>query len=377
MRIVAAMSGGVDSSVAAALLVEEGHEVVGVHMKLHDTDEGAAGHCCGLDDARDARRVAERLGIPFYVMDLREAFRRAVMDDLAAAYAAGRTPNPCVQCNAVLKFDVLLSRAHALGADALATGHYARTDGVTLRVATDADKDQSYFLWPIRPEALARTRFPLGGMTKPEVRAHAERLGLVTARKPESMEVCFLPDDDHTRFVAERFPALDAAGDIVDTDGRVLGRHDAYHRFTVGQRRGLGIAAAVPLYVLRIDAANRRVIVGPAEKLVAQSADVAAMRWLRPHAADVVLHARTRHRGALVPCGPVTVLEAGDDPARPSRVRVAFTAPVRAAAPGQSLVLYDGDVIVAGGTVEACATLAGAEGGIPLRNASPAQDLTP
>jgi tRNA-specific 2-thiouridylase len=377
VRIVAAMSGGVDSSVAAALLVEEGHEVIGVHMKLHDTDATSAGHCCGLDDARDARRVADRLGIPFYVLDLREAFRRAVMDDLAAAYAAGRTPNPCVQCNAVLKFDVLLSRARALGADALATGHYARTDGATLRVAADPDKDQSYFLWPIRPEALACTRFPLGGMTKPEVRAHAARLGLVTAQKPDSMEVCFLPDDDHTRFVAERFPELDAAGEIVDTDGRVLGHHDAYHRFTVGQRRGLRVASTQPLYVLRIDAAARRVVVGPAERLVAQSAEVSAMRWLRPYRAGDVLHARTRHRGALVPCGPVEVLDPGDDAARPVRVRIPFRAPARAAAPGQSLVLYDGDVIVAGGTVHSCGTAPGAEGDIPLRNASPAPAAAP
>jgi tRNA-specific 2-thiouridylase len=342
MRVVVAMSGGVDSSVAAALLLEQGHEVIGVHMKLHDVGaEGAPGHCCGLDDALDARRVAETLGFPFYVMNLRDAFKAAVMDDLADNYARGLTPNPCVQCNGVLKFQVLLARARALGADHLATGHYARTVGGRLFQAVDLDKDQTYFLWPIRPEALARTLFPLGGLTKPEVRAHAARLGLVTAQKPESMEVCFLPDDDHARFVRETRPDLEGAGDIVDEAGRVLGRHDGYWRFTIGQRRGVGVAAGSPVYVLRIEPDTRRVVVGPADRLTEQGLVATGVSWIRRPETGEVLHARIRHRGAMIPCEI-----AADDP-----LTLHFSAPARAIAPGQSVVLYAGDEVLGGGLI--------------------------
>jgi tRNA-specific 2-thiouridylase len=346
MRIVVALSGGVDSSVAAALLHEQGHEVIGVHMKLHDTVEGAAGHCCGLDDALDARRVTDTLGVPFYVMNLRDAFKKAVMDDLADAYVRGLTPNPCVACNGVLKFQVLLARARALGAEALATGHYARTDGKRLRMAADLDKDQSYFLYPIRPEALARTIFPLGDLTKPEVRAHAARFGLGTAQKPESMEVCFLPDDDHTRFVREERPEIDGAGDIVDEAGHVLGRHDGYYRYTVGQRRGLGVAAGAPLYVLRVEPDTRRVVVGPADRLVEHTLEAGAVTWIRPPAPGEVLHARIRHRGALLPC-----TLAASDP-----LVLHLLAPARAVAPGQSVVLYAGDEVLGGGILRRPAT---------------------
>lgn len=350
------MSGGVDSSVAAALLVEQGHEVIGVHMKLHDAPTAAvpaergapaasSQACCGLDDAWDARRVADKLGMPFYVLNLEAEFKRSVMDRFAAAYAAGRTPNPCVACNGELKFDVLLRRAMALGADALATGHYARTEDGRLFAAADATKDQSYFLFPVRTDALRRTRFPLGGMTKPEVRAHAERLGLVTAKKPESMEVCFLPDDDHARFVAESQPDLDGAGDIVDETGRVLGRHDAYFRYTVGQRRGLGLAGG-PWFVLRVEPDARRVVVGPEERLQAHTVIASGMNWLRQPAADEMLHARIRHRGTLIPCQVD-----GVDP-----VTVTFRAPARAATPGQGLVLYAGDEVVAGGYIDRATT---------------------
>ncbi|MFN7145498.1 MAG: MnmA/TRMU family protein, partial [Myxococcota bacterium] len=225
---------------------------------------------------------------------------------------------------------------------ALATGHYARTDGERLFVATDLAKDQSYFLWPIRPEALARTRFPLGGMTKPEVRAHAERLGLVTAKKPESMEVCFLPDDDHARFVREARPEIEGAGDIVDEDARVLGRHDGYFRFTIGQRRGLGVPAATPLYVLRIEPDTRRVVVGPADRLVEQGLVAIGTSWLRRPAPGEAVTARIRHRGALHPC----TLEGDGDP-----VTVRFSAPARAVAPGQSVVFYAGDEVLGGGLI--------------------------
>lgn len=343
MRIVVAMSGGVDSSVAAALLREEGHEAIGVHLKLHDQEGGEAGRCCGLDDAWDARRVANTLGIPFYVMDLREAFRQAVVDDFVNHYVAGFTPNPCVQCNGVLKFSVLLHRAKALGAEAIATGHYARTEGGRLFAAVDKEKDQSYFLHPVTAEALRQTRFPLGGLTKPEVREHARRFGLITAEKAESMEVCFIPDDDHARFVHAARPDLDGAGDIVDEAGRVLGHHDGYWRYTLGQRRGLGLAGG-PWFVLDVDVANRRVVVGPEARLAAARVEVRAPNWLRP-AAELVgrpLTARVRHRGALAPC----VLREGEGGAV-----VELQAPVRAVTPGQSIVVYDGDEVVFGALI--------------------------
>jgi tRNA-uridine 2-sulfurtransferase len=353
MRIVCAMSGGVDSSVAAALLHEAGHEVIGVHMKLHDAAGSDAGHCCGLDDALDARRVADRLGIPFYVMDLRTAFQESVMNDLVAQYAAGLTPNPCVQCNGVLKFHVLLRRALALGAEAIATGHYARTEEGRLFAAADKDKDQSYFLHPVRAEALRMSRFPLGGMTKPEVREHARRFGLITAEKPESMEVCFIPDDDHARFVREALPELEGAGDIVDESGRVLGRHDGYFRYTLGQRRGLGLSGG-PWFVVNINAARRQVVVGGEDRLLAHDIEVRGANWLQPAEAlrGRVLHARARHRGALAACA---ITESAGSP---GHAHVRLAAPLRAVTPGQSLVVYDGDEVVFGGLVRRVGTSA-------------------
>jgi len=343
MRVVAAMSGGVDSSVVAGLLKEQGHEVIGIHMKLHDVEEGEAGHCCGLDDAMDARMVADALEIPFYVMDLREAFKKAVMDDFAENYRAGRTPNPCVRCNGVLKFRVLLQRAKALGASHLATGHYAKvTPEGGLYRAVDHHKDQSYFLFPATRDAFAQTLFPLGGMTKPEVRAHAERLGLVTSSKPDSQEVCFIPDDDHTRFVREHLGDPDASGDIVDEDGTVLGQHDGYFRYTVGQRRGLGIAAGYPLYVLKIQAASKRIVVGPADRLMEQGLVASGMNWFREPTNGEEIFARIRHNGGLIPA----TIE-GTEP-----TTVHFQAPARAIAPGQAVVLYSGDEVLGGGWIE-------------------------
>jgi len=337
------MSGGVDSSVVAGLLLEQGHEVIGVHMKLHDVEEGEAGHCCGLDDAMDARMVADKLGIPFYVMDLREAFRRAVMDDFAENYKAGRTPNPCVRCNGVLKFRVLLQRAKALGASHLATGHYAKvTPEGSLFRAVDHHKDQSYFLFPAAREAFKQTLFPLGGMTKDEVREHARRLALITSSKPDSQEVCFIPDDDHTRFVKEHLGNPDAAGDIVDESGNVLGQHDGYFRYTIGQRRGLGVAVGYPLYVLKIQAASKRVVVGPADRLLEQGLQASDINWFRKPEAGEQVMVRIRHNGGLI---PATV--EGDDP-----IMVHFQAPARAVAPGQAVVLYSGDEVLGGGWID-------------------------
>jgi tRNA-specific 2-thiouridylase len=346
MRVVVAMSGGVDSSVVAGLLTEAGHEVIGVHMKLHDgPDRGAVAserRCCGLDDALDARRVADTLGIPFYVMDLKEAFQRSVIQPFTDAWIQGATPNPCVLCNAVLKFQVLLARARALGAEALATGHYARIDqDFGLSEAADPDKDQSYFLFPMSAEARRRTLFPLGGMTKPQVRAEAARLGLVTASKPDSQEVCFIPDDDHAGFVSRQAPDLEAAGEIRHVDGRLLGQHEAYYRFTVGQRRGLGVATGEPLYVLSINPTSRQVIVGPDNLLRSTEILARSFVWHRP--IEGQLEARIRHRGARI---PAEVAVEGD------LVRVRFRAPARAATRGQAVVLYSNSQVVGGGWIQ-------------------------
>src|SRR5262245_31192466 len=251
--IVVALSGGVDSATACALLVEAGHRVVGMTLRLYDargTAASAGGRCCGPRDIEDARAVCAHLGVPFYVVDHEEEFRRAVIDDFVAEYAAGRTPNPCVRCNEHVKFGPLLRRARALGATRLATGHYARLEGGRLRRAVDAAKDQSYFLFAMPPSVREATIFRLGGLTKDEVRAHAARLGLPNAAKPESQEICFVPDGDHAAFVERR--AGVAPGEIVDRDGVVVGRHDGVHRFTVGQRRGLGVARGAAQYVVAV-----------------------------------------------------------------------------------------------------------------------------
>ena len=355
MRVVAAMSGGVDSSVTAALLLEQGYEVIGVHMKLHDTPEPGVGDeetkaCCGLDDVADCRRVADRLGIPFYVMDLRQAFKKAVQDDFVNNYVKGWTPNPCIQCNGVLKFQVLLQRAKALGADLLATGHYAQiTDDNCLQMAVDQQKDQSYFLFPIRPNALGKVLFPLGGMTKTEVREHAHRLGLVTASKPESQDICFLPNGNHGAFVEKNVTHKDGAGEIVDTDGNVVGHHEGYWRYTIGQRRGLGVAMGRPVYVVDIKADQNKVVVGDDEHLLTTSLVAGNMNWFRQPNPDEPLLARIRHRGALHPC----TIEALED----EKWRVHFSAKARAVAPGQAVVIYSGEgvenerVVIGGGWI--------------------------
>lgn len=362
MKVVAAMSGGVDSAVAAALLVEQGHDVIGVHMKLHDqppaTGSAAAGTCCGLDDALDARRVADALGIPFYVHNLRDAFKKAVMDDLADTYLAGRTPNPCIRCNGVLKFRVLLARARALGASHLATGHYARIEGGRLLQAVDPAKDQSYFLFPMPAKSLEHTLFPLGGLHKTQVREHAARLGLPVAAKAESQEICFIPDDDHARFIREHRPDVDGSGEIVHEDGRVLGHHDGYFRYTVGQRRGLGVALGRPAWVVRVEPETRRVVITDRPSgLLHVGLWASGANWFdRPDPAETI-EVRIRHRGARIPC---TV--SAEDPI----FRVDFEEPERAVAPGQAAVFYRGDHVLGGawiarsikeeaGSEEACA----------------------
>jgi tRNA-specific 2-thiouridylase len=347
MRVVVAMSGGVDSSVAAALLVEAGCEVVGVTLHL----AGDSSRCCSLADADDARRVAERLGIRFYVANETDRFREEVTLAFADAYLAGRTPLPCVTCNSRFKFHHLLARARVFGASAVATGHYARvgrdpeTGLLSLRRAADAAKDQSYFLYELGQAELAAARFPLGELTKAEVRAHARRLGLATAEKPESQEICFVPDGDYAAVVERLRPgALPGEGEIVDGAGRVLGRHAGVHRFTVGQRRGLGLAGGRRLYVTRLDAARNRVVVGGAEALGSRGARLARTSWVAgapPGGVRAQVRVRHRHEGA-----PATV-----EPLPGGGARIAFDAPVAAVAPGQSAVFYAGDRVLGGGPI--------------------------
>jgi tRNA-specific 2-thiouridylase len=350
-RVVVAMSGGVDSSVAASLVVERGDEAIGVTMHL----AGSSSRCCSLDDADDARRVADRLGMRFYVANYRERFQREVIDEFAAAYLAGRTPIPCVACNQRFKFDYLLERAKVFGAASVASGHYARVDcdpdtGLRrLRRAVDRQKDQTYFLFGLSQAQLEAVEFPLGEMTKAEVRERARELGLATADKPESQEICFVPDGDYARVVERVRPdALPGDGDIVDGEGRVVGRHRGIHHYTVGQRRGLGIAAEQRLYVTALDAARNRVVVGDERALEAPIARVERVRWIAGEAPPQGIRAevRIRHQHAGAPAR----LEPGDD-----ATLVRFDAPVRAVAPGQAAVFYDGDVVLGGGWIAGAA----------------------
>ncbi len=347
-RVVVAMSGGVDSSLAAALVQAEGCETIGITLQL----AGSASRCCSLADADDARRVAEKLGIRFYVTDYSERFEREVKQPFAEAYLAGRTPIPCVTCNSKFKFEYLLARARALGAQEVASGHYARLDvdpetgARRLRRAADLDKDQSYFLFELRQEQLAGVRFPLGELSKAEVREQARRLGLATAEKPESQEICFIPDGDTAAAVERLRPqALPGQGEIVDSNGRVVGRHSGIHRFTVGQRRGLGVAAAEPMYVTGLDAPHNRVRIGPLGALRAQGARLERVNWIAgsPPAAPVRARVRVRHRhpGAE---GWVTPQAGGEAVVR-------FDDPVIAVAPGQAAVFDAGDVVLGGGWI--------------------------
>ena len=347
-RVVVGMSGGVDSSVAAALLVEQGWDVIGVTMHL----AGSASRCCSLDDADDARRVAEALGIRFYVANYTDRFREEVMLPFADAYLAGRTPIPCVACNRRFKFQRLVERARALGAEAVATGHYARLDSdpatgaPRLRRGADPRKDQSYFLFDLGPAELARARFPLGALRKDEVRDRARSLGLATAEKPESQEICFVPDGDYAAAVERLRPdALPGAGEIVDGAGRTLGRHAGIHRFTVGQRRRLGLAAPRPLYVTRLDAAANRVVVGGADDLLAAGAELEGVSFVAGEAPRGPIPARVqvRYRDAGAP--------AAVEPLPGGRARVHFESAVRAVTPGQAAVFYDGDVLLGGGWI--------------------------
>jgi tRNA-uridine 2-sulfurtransferase len=355
-RIVVGMSGGVDSSVAAALLVEQGHEVVGITMRVGAPPDGAEaagrfGACCGTEAMEDARQVARTLGIRHYLLSMEDEFEQKVIARFAAEYGAGRTPVPCVSCNSNLKFGSLLGRARAWDAVAVATGHYARVrrDGATGRQllvrAMDTRKDQTDFLWPLSQTQLAAARFPIGELTKEAVRAHARRLGLVTADKPESQEICFVPDDDYRGFLRRRAPELFRPGPIVDRQGRVLGTHGGIAGYTVGQKRGLGLATGRPLYVVDLDAGRNTVCVGEGAdldcgRLVAEAVNFIACD---PPKAPLRVAAKIRHSHRPA-AATVRALD-GD------RAEVIFETPQRAASPGQSVVFYEGDVVVGGGVI--------------------------
>lgn len=351
-RILVAMSGGVDSSLAAALLAEAGHEVVGVTMKTfcYTDTPGHGKTCCGLEGIADARRVAQTLGIAHYVFDVEEDFNRDVIDDFVREYARGRTPNPCVRCNANTKFRDLLARGAALGCDAIATGHYVRVErkdqDVALLRGRDTRKDQSYFLWGLPRDMLPRLRFPVGALTKQEVRSHARALGLATADKPESQEICFVPTGDYRDFLQRRLPVLHPAlqpGFIVTRDGRVVGEHSGYAGFTVGQRKGLGGGFPEPYFVLEIRPDTREVVVGPRRDLAAREVRVEEPNWLAPEPAPGDrLSVQLRYRAPAVEARVVEVTPA---------LTLALSEAVPAVTPGQSAVFFEGDRVLGGGRI--------------------------
>lgn len=356
-RVVVAMSGGVDSSVAAALLKDRGYEVIGITMNLFDLpteycrDEKLRS-CCGRGAVQDAHQVAMELRISHYVADLRKDFEKKVIEDFCREYSRGRTPNPCLRCNEHIKFDVLVERADRLGADYIATGHHARVEyspdlqRFLLKKGKDRSKDQSYFLYILTQKQLARTLLPIGYLTKGQVRKKAQTLGLPVASRPESQEICFIPDRDYGRFLMERRTRAFRPGPIVDRRGRVLGQHSGIHHFTIGQRRGMGIAAPHPLYVLEIDPKRNAVIVGTDDELKKTELFASSLNWISVAGIDKSLSVKAKirytHRDA----------EAEVTPLDGEGVRVKFAKAQRAITPGQAVVFYRGEIVVGGGTIE-------------------------
>ncbi len=349
-RVVAAMSGGVDSSVVAAMLKREGYDVIGMTLQLYDAGAAAKkkGACCAGQDIHDARRLAESLGFPHYVLDYEARFKKAVMEDFAATYARGETPIPCVACNEKVKFADLLVTAKELGADALATGHYVRrvegANGPELHSAVDPSRDQSYFLFRTTREQLDYVRFPLGGMQKKDVRAIASECDLLVADKPDSQDICFVPDGNYASIVEGLKPDAAKPGEIVDTNGRVLAKHDGVIHFTVGQRKGLGLSGnKEPLFVLKLNAANARVVVGPREALRTRTIRLRDVNWLVP---PTEIECSVKVRSARPPV-PARVIPLGDG------AEVELLNPEEAVAPGQACVFYerDGSRVLGGGWI--------------------------
>jgi tRNA-uridine 2-sulfurtransferase len=353
MKVLVGMSGGVDSSVAAALLLEQGYEVIGVTLKLYDYAEldfePPDGGCCSLDLINDARAVCAKLGVSHYVIDLQESFRKNVIEKFVDLYSRGRTPNPCIDCNRFLKWGEMLSVADKLGCDYIATGHYARIErigqSINLLKARDNNKDQSYALWGIGCAALARTLLPVGEFTKPEIREIAQKYGFRNANRPDSQDICFVPTGDYASIVKRIRRTDDLSfqpGPILDTDGKKIGEHKGYAYYTIGQRRGFGIAAKVPLYVTRINPADRSITVGVDEALFLKRFSVIDINLLTPDIPETVtVKIRYKHQGS------------------PARVQlsangaiVSFMEPERAITPGQSAVFYDGERVLGGGIID-------------------------
>jgi len=349
-RVVVAMSGGVDSSLTAALLKEAGYEVIGVTMQIwprHAPEWDRLGGCCGLEAIEGAKRVAYKLSISHYVMNLRDIFAQRVITDFCREYSLGRTPNPCIRCNQYIKFDALLRRVKKLDADFLATGHYARIDhspnGYRLLKAIDPTKDQSYFLYTLGQRELQHLLLPIGNLHKAEVRRLAAELGLPTATRRDSQDVCFIPDNDYRSFIAKHIPLK--SGDIVDTEGRVLGRHDGLARYTVGQRQGLGLASNNRLYVLKLDTASNRLVVGTKDQLLSSALFASKLSWVSGEAPKelVSITAKIRYKSPEV---------AARLHLRDGVAEVNFHQPQRAITPGQAIVFYQGDAVLGGGIIE-------------------------